>query len=501
MTEIEDLIAAINPNKYYKTSDDPAQARIELEEIKRLVKEKGPSGAVKEMKNSKKWKDSKSESKHTLVYDSSSETLEPVYFFILDLMNNLGLNPEKLVDNFSSTPGSGHFAELGQRATIMQQQASKIMSDVNTVLRSVLNIVYDLKDFQMRLKQYDCLNSKNKEEKEAALLSLKQIWMDKVDIAKGNSSIKAMTFGQSGFQTLMDAFLVVRDEKEAEKLDLNDRVKRIVKARITEFNIWLEESEKELRKRYSLEKTYLKSQVNSLKLYARWVRPYLKAAQDLESKESKDPALVKAFNTIILELVLLGKNKLDVKDEAAKGNVPLDFAKEKFLSKKRKYYSCVLVSFNFRGIPQRISQQAHYVFGGKVEVTFTSYALNDDELKKFYEALKESEVDDVIKLIEGATTESLGELEKDIKEFLEDKSDEKKEGGKKSVDSSNPILALFGFYNKKPEKKKDEKKAEIPPDDWVEKTYFRPLAAASAKDKAFTLFDLYKKSHGMESYS
>jgi hypothetical protein len=64
------------------------------------------------------------EATHTLVYDSSSETLEPVYFFILDLMNNVGLAPEKLIDNFSSTPGSGHFAELGQRATIMQQQAT-----------------------------------------------------------------------------------------------------------------------------------------------------------------------------------------------------------------------------------------------------------------------------------------------------------------------------------------------------------------------------------------
>ena len=92
------------------------------------------------------------EAVNNLVYDSSSETLEPLYFFIVDLMGDFGLKPEKLVDNFSSTPGSGHFAELGQRGTIMQQQAGKIMGDVNTVLRSVLNIVYDLKDFRIRLQ-------------------------------------------------------------------------------------------------------------------------------------------------------------------------------------------------------------------------------------------------------------------------------------------------------------------------------------------------------------
>lgn len=439
---------------------------------------------------------------HKLVYDSSSETLEPVYFFILDLMDSLGLAPQKLVDNFSSTPGSGHFAELGQRATIMQQQAGKIMGDVNTVLRSVLNIVYDLKDFKIRLKHYESLNSKDKAEQEGAYLALKQIWLDKVDINKGNSSVKAMAFGQSGFQTLMDAFLVAKDEKDADKLDLNDRVKRIVKSRIIEFSIWLKESEKELQKRYDLEKTYLKSQVNSLKLYAKWVRPYLKAAQELESKESTNPALVKTFNTIILELTLLGKSKLDVADEAAKGNVPLDFAKEKFLEKRRKYHSCIVVSFTFRGIPQRISQQAHFAFGGKAEISFSAYSLNDDELKKFEEATKESEIGDVLKLIEGATTESLGTLEEEIRSFLDEKTEEKKE--KKPKDTSNPFLALFGFYNKKQpkkESKKEEKNSVIVPDDWAEKEFFRTLAANIAKEKAMTLFDTYKKSHGMESFT
>ncbi|MDD5012455.1 MAG: hypothetical protein PHQ66_02310 [Candidatus Nanoarchaeia archaeon] len=444
------------------------------------------------------------ESTHLLVYDSSSETLEPIYFFILDLMNDFGLKPEKLVDNFSSTPGSGHFAELGQRATIMQQQATKMMGDVNVVLRSVLNIIYDLKEFKMRLLSYDGLKSKKSEEKDAAVMSLKQIWMDKVDIAKGNSSIKAMALGQAGFQTLLDAFLIAQNEKDVDKMDLNDRVKRILKPRVQEFNIWLSESEKELKKRYELEKTYLRSQVNSLKLYSRWVKPYLKAATDLESKESgREPALVKTFNTIMLELTLLGKNKFDIADEALKGNLPADFAKEKFLKGiKRNYYSCILVDFSFRGIPQRVSQQAHFAFGGRAEVTFKSYVLNDDELKKFEEQMKKSEISDVFSLIEGTTTASLGQLEEEINSFLEEKSEEKE----KPKDESNPIFALLGMYEK-PEKKKEEKSDGKPkeivvaPDSWIEENYFRKLAAEAAKDKAFSLFDVYKGAHGMSSYT
>ncbi len=446
-------------------------------------------------------KEKKPEASHKIVYDSSSETLEPIYFFIVDLMNDFGLAPEKLVDNFSSTPGSGHFAELGQRATIMQQQASKILGDINTVLRSTLNIIYDLKEFRMRLQHYDLLNSKKKEEQDASILALKQIWMDKVDVNKGNSSIKAMALGQAGFQTLIDAFLVCKEEKDVDKIDLNDRVKRILKPRIQEFNIWLKESEKELRKRYELEKTYLRSQVNSLKLYSKWVRPYLKAAQDLESKEKgRDPGLVKTFNTIILELTLLGKSKLDIADESAKENLPEDFSRPGFLKGiKRNYYSCILVSFTFRGIPQKVSQQAHYAFGGRAEVTFTAYALNDDELKKFEEEMGKSEINDIFNLIEGITTESLKQLQEDIDFFLEEKSEEKKE---KPKDESNPFLAIIGSYDK-PEKKSEKtekKETVVTSDSWIEKNHLRALAAENAKSRVFDLFDIYKKAHGMASY-
>lgn len=447
----------------------------------------------------------KSISEHNLFYDSSSETLEPVYFFILDLLNDFDLAPEKFVDNFTSSPGSGHFGELGQRATIMQQQAFKIIGDINTVLRSILNIIYDLKEFNIRLESYDDLHSKDKEKSDAARLVLKQIWLDKVDITKQQSSIKAMALGQAGFQTLLDAFLVIKDENlkdvAGKEVDLNDRVKRILRPRIMEFNTWLEHSEKELRKRYELEKTYLKSQVNSLKLYSRWARPYLKAAQQLEMKEvGREAALVKTFNTILLELSLLGKSTLNIKDAALAGDLPADFKK---LKTRRDYYTCILVDFKFRGIPQRVSQQAHYVFGGRAEVSFIAYALNDDEIKKIEKEFEKSDMGDVLKLIEGSTTESLDKIQEEINFFLEEKSQE--ESKEKIKDESNPFLALIGHYNKDKKSKNQEEKEDedkpIRPDNWIEKTHLRPLASKKAKDTAFALFDIYKKAHGMVSYT
>jgi hypothetical protein len=483
----------------------------EIKSVHEIIEEISPHYKKKAEQKKKKQIDVVPEAEHLLVYDSSSDTLEPIYFFILDLMSDFRFKTDKLVDNFTSSPGSGHFGDLGQRATIMQQQGVKLLGDVNTVLQSTLNIIYDLKEFKIRLEHYEAIKSKNKNTQEAAKLSLKQIWMDKVDIAKGNSSIKAMALGQAGFQTLLDAFLITKNAEDADKLDLNDRVKRIVKMRIEEFSIWLGQSEKELRKRYDLEKNYLRSQVNSLKLYTRWVKPYLKAAEDLAGKEQgRNPDLVKTFNTILLDLVLLGRSEIKVKDLASAGDLSKDL--KSYSEKKRKYYTCVLVDFDFRGIPQRVTQgqQGHYAFGGKTKVTFRAYALNDDELKKLDQELDKSDLGDALGLIEGTTEDSLKELQKDIDSFLDEKTEEekKKEEKEKSrpEEGSNPIMALLGMYGKsesKEESSKEDKKKNIivKKDDWIEKNHLRKYAAKQAEETAYKLFDVYKKAHRMPSFN
>ncbi len=480
---IQQIIGKINPRLY-------------AENGKELLKKYGSADKIpaEEVK-------AKPLTQHHLGYESSSETLEPIYFFILDLMSDVGLDVEKFVDNFSSSPGSGHFSELGQRATVMQQQGSKVLGDINTVLRSVLNLVYDLKEFRIRLQSYDDFKSEDKTKSDSARLSLKQIWMDRVDINKGNSSVKAMAF-QGGFQTLIDAFLFAKDEKDVDNIDLNERVKRVLRPRIQEFNYWLEQSEIELRKRYGLEKTYLRSQVNSLKLYSRWAKPYLRAAQQLEMKDQgKEPAMVKAFNTIILELSLVGKSELDIRGKIESGDLPEDFKKMKM---KRDYFSCVIVDFKFRGIPQKVAQQSHYAFGGKAEINFFSYALNKDELEKLNQEFEDSDIGDALKLIEGATTESLSQIHKEIDFFLDEKGSENKKNGKVGS-GSNPFLALIGYYNKESEPKEvknsEKKEKSLSGDDWIEKNHLRPVAEEGAKDTAFNLFDIYKKAHGMISYT
>lgn len=441
-------------------------------------------------------------SEHQITYDSPGDQLEPLYFFILDLMNDFNLEPEKLLDNFAYSEGSGHQTEIGQKKSIMQQQVDHNMKTIYTLIRSLTQLVYDLKEFRIRLNAYKDLKSEDKSIQRSARLSLKQVWMDKVDMQKGNSAIKAMALSQAGFQTLIQAFLVSDTIKDAEKLDLNEIVKRILVPRIKEFEYWLEHSEKELTKRYNIEKNYLKSQVNSLKLYSRWVKPYLISAQKLESTQSKNAALVSTFNTVIQELTLLGKSEIDPKESIMKGDLPKELSKLKSNNFKRKYYSCTLVDFMFRGIPRKVSQRGDYAFGGRTEIVFKSYALNEDELKKFNQEMEKSDVNEVLQLIEGATTDSLKELQEEIDFFIEDKETEE-EKKKEKKQGNNPFLALIGHYEKNPEKKdtkKEDKIDKIRKDNWLEKEHLRKLAEEKAKETTFKLFNVYKKVHGMANF-
>jgi hypothetical protein len=462
------------------------------------------------IKKKKRKADSVPSEEHKIVYDSTSETLEPVYFWVLDFTNNLfGGNVEKLVDNFTASPGSGHFAELGARATRMQEEGMKILGSVNTVLKSIMNLIYDLKEFQIRLEHYDISHSKEKEKAESGVLALKQIWMDNVDVKRGRGSIN-MLAQDLNFVTLRDAFMLAKDVKDIDGLDLNDRVKRMLKPRIAEFLEWKKRSEMELKKRFEIEKGYLKSQVNSLKLYTKWVKPYLVAAEKLRmSEKGREPALVNIFNTVVLELTLLCKDEIDIEDEAANKDLPEDFKKPSTLKKFRKYYNCVLIDFLFRGIPQRAGQQAHYTFGGRTEVVFKGYCLNEDELVLLDEKLGESEISDSLKLIEGTTTESLEELRGDIDFFL--KSDAEKEAEQKEKSTGedvNPFSALLGFGGGGSKAKKDKKaeKLEILKSRGVAKkdTYIesvvREFGELKSADTCFNIFDIYKKAHGMPSH-
>lgn len=501
---VEDLskaIAIVNPDLY---SD-----KEKKKDLKEAIRKEGATSSAA-------WKAAKGRplASFKLIYDAPTSQLEPIYFWILDFMQEGGQQVEKVTDNFMASPGSGHFGEMGQRASTLLQQGMNSLGAINQVIKSVIQLIYDLKEFEIRLKHYEDAKSKDKATREAGMLALKQIWLDNVDMKRGRGSVHQMTY-ELGFTTLRDVFMICNSIEEAEKMAnekdgvINDQVKRILIPRISEFLKWQDLSEKELKKRYQVERSYLRSQVETVKLYTSWAKPYLKAAEELKNKgfeskdflvNSKNPALVNMFNTAMFELVLLGKSSIKIDKEIVKKTLPASF---KNYESKRKYHSINVVSFVFRGIPQKVTNQA-YGFGGRVEMVFNSYSLNDDELALLKKILEKESLGDAFKFSYETTEESLEQLQEDINHFLDEDKEEEKKEEKKKEDDLNPFSALFSIFkgDEKKKDKKDKKEIEdlkdIKKDDYVE-SYLRKLTSKNANGSLYTTYDVYKKAHGHAS--
>lgn len=459
-----------------------------------------PMKSVKDMVNN---------SGYNLVYESFTEGLEPIYFWILDWMRDhywgIGYDVAKTMDRFEAAAGSGFFGDMGSRASIMQDRAMKLIGTINTVVRSVINILYDLKEFDQRLQLYKDLQSGTEDTKKNARLALKQFWMDRVDIQRGRGSIN-MLAQQLQFVTLRDAFMFAEDVEHVTKMDLNDRVKRLLGPRIADYLTWEKLSGKELQRRYSIERNYLKSQVESLRLYAQWAKPYLQASSRLQGELTGSPDLVTTFNTMQVQTTLLGTKQ------------------------SGKYHSAVEVAFDYRTVPHtaRQAQGVHYVQGGKVNIQFRGFAISEEEKEAIekYELTEGLELagvnEDMIKEIEGAVddyfehdeegfedprerlgflqrlVEKMGVKEEDkkFKKHLAEEIDKLKKDLKESKKekSPGPFKALFDSFKDAP----DFVKSMNPKGDKDETDKGgRGGVAKGAANAAYAVYLVYKKAHGM----
>lgn len=492
LQQIEDKLSEIDKNKEKNDDEKTSEKKKFLRDIFTNKAYKSIKAPVARIYSDLLLK--KSLDDFHLVYDSLSEGLEPIYYWILDFMRDsqpggLGLTVYKGPEDFEASATSGYFGEIGQRSSLMQQKASDYLGAINQVIKSILNLIYDLKEFRLRLDLYNELTIPEK--KEGALMSLKALWMDTVDSRKGRGSINLLAQDLQ-FATIRDAFFYIEkhDEQKIEKLDLDRRVKNILTVKLKEFEKWIGESEKELKKRYNIEKAYLKSQAGSLKLYAGWAKPYLIAAQKLKMKNWNNADIVNSFSNIEIKLSIVGKN--EIKPDQSKihpsyKNVKLD----------NQYFEVIEAVMDFRGVPSAVTTQGgrQYVHGGRAEIKFRAFVFDKVEM----EAIEQRELYEDFHLIEEWVDVSLKELEAEIQDFLtEGKKEEKKEEKKEfkidwpfkgTIDGFkeifSPLTDTVGSFVKK-----------NPPTKLIEED-LKKHAENKAKITVGILYTVYKKTHGM----
>lgn len=235
--------------------------------------------------------------------------------------------------------------------------------------------------------------------------------------------------------------------------------------------------------------------MNHARVYARWAKPYLRAAQQLGQNAITDASLVSVFNTVLLEVTLLGQADYDLREDVDSGFLP----KAVLRMKQRRYLPIILVELRFRALPER-ARQGGYLFRGWLEIVFTSYALNEDELKALKEKFEKDDLGDVFRAVAGTTDEGLSQFQADLAEFLGDERHLSRSETKAADESQdiNPFSALFSIFQREETNSPGDNSIALDSD--IEKA-IRNQALLRARQECRRFYELFKQAHNMPTLS
>ncbi|MBN1156977.1 hypothetical protein JXA85_05140 [Candidatus Woesearchaeota archaeon] len=444
-----------------------------------------------------------------IVLEAFNQSIEETYFWMLNhLTQTIGYAEiVKISDVFSASEQSSFFGAAQQRLGIQQDKVSQFLATTGKMVRELFQLVREVRIIDERLSYYRDSMS-NSRSSESAEITLKGIWIDMVEQgAKNPASVYGMS-RELQFITLPDLFFSTHpqnakdvDEVVDSKIDFNRKVREVLKRKLRAFLEWKAHTYTELQTRRKFTLKYLRQHYDIIHMYMSWVRPYLKNIKRLMMADrAGSPDLINAFEGSVVEVELLAKKKA----------MKLDY--DKAPKTNKLVNSVILLHFMYRTRPQMSFQQEGYQKGplhvGRSAITIRAYGWTDNEIKKYIEMKKKEEFE-LLSSVDGsvkAAMEALGdELEKYLEEAGEDFQykikEKKKKEEKKSIvpDAVDPFISIFrGFYelfgsflpNIELKKKKEEQDPRA-----IEKE--RKGAAGTASSESYTLYNLFKKDHGM----
>jgi len=428
--------------------------------------------------------------RYSLTYDALDDSLESLYFQLLDEIERTGnWHVTKLVDTFAASPGSGPFLEMSRRTTTMQKESARLLSAGQTLVRSILDSIDELKRQQGFLRLYEDRGSSDGGERETALLALKHLWLETTD--PGRRAVSLGKLGHNHHEGFVGDFL---DSKahESGRLALAGEVGPVQRGYIEDFTRWVRESERDLRVRLEIGRKQLSAQLETLRLHAHWLKPYLKLAQQLETRAPFNAALVTAFNSATFELLLLARREYQPDDDIQRGDLPKWFGKVG----RRKYFSVVVVELAFRSAPMRVGTGV-FAHRGRVEIKFTSYGLNEEELEILTREIDRNDVGDLLSRLGLSAAEDLESILQDLDKLLTPQPNKQPTG---PGEDTNPFGALFSVVlslfrwltNRRSHFSRDQK---VQLDSAVERI-FRSQAILEARRECIAQYQMLKRTLG-----
>ncbi len=439
--------------------------------------------------------------RYRLSIEDFNLSMEETYYWILNQLKDLGTPMfDKIIDVFSASENSSMFGVWQQRLGSIQDRASQYLRGISELVRTLFQQVRELRIIDERLALYNNSWSKDKKVRDPAEITLKGIW---IDLVEGGAKNPASVYGYArelGFATLPDLFFAAPPLKieqindYVESIDVNRKVKEVLKRKLNSFITWKEATYKELNNRRSFAIKYLRQHYNTIKLYMDWVKPYLRSIRRLHMQQSRNESvdIVGAFESSMIEIEYLAKT------------IPIG---------NKKYYGVLLMNFLYYTKPSLGFVGEGYQRGpihvGKVDITWRTYAWTEEEIEN-YKKFKDEESLQMLSDVDSTLKESLESLEEDLKRYLTEegekfpeKEEKKEEAEEKPAYSAfEPFTsvvkgfgelgsALFGVreWNLFKKNEAEEDKEEISKE--------KSKAEAAARFLAWQSYKNYKKSHGI----
>ena len=410
------------------------------------------------------------------------------YMSVGQMFGSLGYSSLKTNETIDPSAISNLMNIYLDKKKTLEDRTMQLLGSINTVLKSIIALTYELKELDKNLQFYDLSKSKEKEKAEAAELALKRIFLDNVDARKGGASLSSLSRSASqaqgggpGFIDIVAVFYTVKSLKDVANLQRNEQYKNILKNRYIEYEKWKEINGKDLKNRKSMLLQYLKSQMGSFDLYVDWCSTYLSLLSKMSWNPSKNAAgymkgagkpdvfenesfsvTAVAFKPIYtgeydVEYARLFKNRgpeipVTVEPKSLAGTLLSRGYKEhgrSFIYKRLKKYgplvfAAMKLTMDFKEKPSKEALQPPYE--GTVYFHMFPYCFTPEEFYLYKQANMAKIQKTVFASVDQTVFRSLSVIKEDLDKYVAEADKEEKEKKEKEKKKPQKEYAIFDIY-------------------------------------------------------
>ena len=327
-------------------------------------------------------------------------------WFHHNLTVEMSMEVTKIIDAYASSEGSSFFGMMQQRLSIQQGNVSGYLKGISEMVKGLFQIVREIRILNDRL-QYYLDTFKQNEKTVSSEIVLRGLWVDQVEGGTKNPGSVYGLSSQVGFTILPDIFfrLKCKDSSDVDRavdeLQLNEKIKEILRRKLRQYYEWKERSFSELDTRRKFMLKYLRQHYETIRLYISWIKPYLRYVNRMQQSEKLENKsdMIKSFEGAYLEIEFLGKRKTG------------------------KYNIVVIINLQNRTRPETIIHQPHDysqkgpLHVGRTNIRIRSYVWTDDQVKNYVKFRQEEDIA-LLSSIDDSIQEALNSLGDELQIYL-----------------------------------------------------------------------------------